>query len=154
TGYDGDLIYDFFTGMVDWTETRAVAEKFAAQNSARENEKPPEETPQLAPVALKEIAPPIPPRSSVVNPSPLLLSVAVVALLSSVGLLCRRKPVPREIQGTDQELVSNEAWFFADCPSCEWRHTRPEGTLETETNIKCASCGSDFEPKWGKSRET
>lgn len=149
TGYDG-LIDDF--DIIDWEATRAAADEFAAENSARKNAKPPEEKPQLAPFAPNQTTP-IPPRGSVENLSPPLLCVAVVALSTAIWLLYRRKPSQREMQATDEALVSNEAWFFADCPRCEWRHANPDGILDPETSLKCASCGGVFKPKWRQEEE-
>jgi hypothetical protein len=151
TGYD-ELKYDF--DLIDWKKTHAAAKEFAANNSARENEKPPEEKPEHAPVDPNEIAPPIPPRSSVVDRSPLLLGVAVVALLTAVWFLYRRKPYQRGMQATGEAGLSNEAWFFADCPRCEWRHSNPGGIFDPETSLKCASCGGVFKPKWRQEQES
>lgn len=145
TGYD-ELKYDF--DLIDWKKTRAAAKEFAANNNARENEKPPEEQPQLAPVAPNDIAPPIPTRSSVETLTSPLLGIAVVALLTAMWFLPRQQPYQRAMRATDEALVPKEAWFFADCPTCEWRHSRPDGVLDTKTSIKCASCGGVFEPKW------
>lgn len=150
TGYD-ELRYDF--DIIDWKATYAAAKEFAASNSARENEKPPEEKPQLAPFASNQTTP-IPPRGSVENLSPPLLGVAVVALSTAIWLLYRRKPSHREMQATDEALVSNEAWFFADCPRCEWRHANPDGILDSKASLKCASCGGVFEPKWRQEQES
>ena len=150
TGYD-ELKYDF--DLIDWKATYAAAKEFAATNSARENEKPPEEKPEHAPVGPNQIAPPIPPRSSVVDRSPLLLGVAVVALLTAVWFLYRRKPYQRGMQATGEAGLSNEVWFFADCPRCEWRHSQPDGILDPQTGVKCASCGGIFEPKWRQEEE-
>jgi hypothetical protein len=152
TGYDG-LKYDDFTGIIDWEATRDAAKEFAANNSAGENAKPSEEKPQLTHFARNQ-ATPIPPRGSVENLSPPLLGVAVVALLTAIWLLYRRKPSQLEMQATDDALVSNEAWIFADCPRCEWRHANPDGVLDSEASLKCASCGGVFEPKWRQEQES
>jgi len=144
TGYD-ELKYDF--DLIDWKKTRAAAKEFAANNSARENAKPPKEEPRLAPVAPNQ-ATPIPHRASVESLSPPLLGVAVVALFTAIWLLYRRQPPQAEMQTTDDALASNEAWFFADCPRCEWRHANPDGILDSEASLKCASCGGVFEPRW------
>jgi len=144
TGYD-ELKYDF--DLIDWKKTRAAAKEFAANNSARENAKPPKEEPRLAPVAPNQTTP-IPPRASVESLSPPLLGVAVVALFTAIWLLYRRQPPQEEMQTTDDALASNEAWFFADCPRCEWRHANPDGILDSEASLKCASCGGVFEPRW------
>lgn len=151
TGYD-ELKYDF--DLIDWKKTHAAAKEFAANNNARENEKPPEEQTQLAPVTPNDIAPPIRTRGSVENLTSPLLGVAVVALLTAMWFLPRQQPYQRAMRATDEALVPKEAWFFADCPSCEWRHSRPDGVLDTKTSIKCASCGGVFEPKWRQEQES
>lgn len=150
TGYD-ELKYDF--DLIDWKATYAAAKEFAAENSARRNEKPPEEKPRLEPFAPNQTTP-IPPRGSKENLSPPLLGVAVVALFTAIWLLYRRKPSQGEMQATDDALVSNEAWFFADCPRCEWRHANPDGILDSEASLKCASCGGVFEPKWRREQDS
>lgn len=150
TGYD-ELKYDF--DLIDWKATYAAAKEFAAENSARRSEKPLEEKPRLEPFAPNQTTP-IPPRGSKENLSPPLLGVAVVALLTAIWLLYRRKPSQGEMQATDDALASNEAWFFADCPRCEWRHTKPDGIIDSEASLKCASCGGVFEPKWRREQES